>query len=54
MARLVAAVAEMHVGDSDLGESVAAAVAARRGEYSAEDLATIGSALAMMGCSLQV
>ncbi|GBF92243.1 hypothetical protein Rsub_05326 [Raphidocelis subcapitata] len=50
LARLVVAVADMHVGDSELGESAAAAAAARRGEYSSDQLGAVRDALRRMGC----
>jgi hypothetical protein len=47
---LVVAVADMHVGDAELGESAAAAVAVRRAEYSPEQLEAVRDALERMGC----
>jgi hypothetical protein len=44
------AVADMHVGDAELGESAAAAVAVRMSEYSPEQLAAVRDALERMGC----
>jgi len=51
LTRLVVAVADMHVGDAELGKRAAAAVAARRGEYSGEQIAAVRDALDRMGCA---
>jgi hypothetical protein len=51
---LLDAIAGMHVADDVMTSDVAAAVAARKGEYSQQQLASIAAALQRMGCTIDL